>query len=124
MYSLTYNEDINYKPFLKKEDLFYLSKIFSVTLADTKDLVLLKEECDRYYHAVLDKTNFQSMINDLQHIADMMKPLPELTREHKVGDYVSWKTIGGNSFVGRIKEWDSNVAIITMPDRSTKSVEC
>lgn len=125
MNGLTSNEDVNLKVFpSKKEDVFDLNRIFSIRLSNTKELALFEENCDNYYITVLDQSSFQTLINELQSIANTMKPLPELTREHKIGDYVSWKTIGGNSFVGRIKEWDSNVAIITMPDRSTKSVEC
>lgn len=124
MQSLTYHEDINTKPFKNSEDLFHLSSIFSVKLADNKELVLFDEQCDQYFQAVLDKTNLQSLINVLQTIADQMKPLPKLTKAHKVGDYVSWTTSSGDSFVGRIKEWDYDVAVVTMADRSTKTVEC
>ncbi len=42
----------------------------------------------------------------------------------KVGDAVVWKTLGGDKFVGRVIELDSNVAIVELPDGTRKAVEC
>jgi hypothetical protein len=39
------------------------------------------------------------------------------------GDIVNWSTIGGENFLGELKEWDSNVAIVDIGGR-TKAVEC
>jgi hypothetical protein len=52
-------------------------------------------------------------------------PKPKvLTRECMVGDYVVSDTIGGSSYTGVLKEWDSNVAIIDLGNGSIKAVEC
>lgn len=41
-----------------------------------------------------------------------------------VGERVKWENMKGEKFEGRIKEWDSNVAIVTMDDGTEKAVEC
>ena len=54
-----------------------------------------------------------------------------LTRACQPGDHVYWNTLGGTLYKGVLKEWDSNVAIVTLLDAfrpelngTTKSVEC
>ena len=46
-----------------------------------------------------------------------------LDRDCKPGDIVSWSTFGGAQFIGELKEWDSNVAIVNIGN-VIKAVEC
>jgi hypothetical protein len=42
----------------------------------------------------------------------------------KVGDTLTWETLGGEHFSGRVVEMDSNVAHVLLPDGRKKCVEC
>lgn len=42
----------------------------------------------------------------------------------KVGGVFAWKTVGGHQYEGTVVEMDSNVAIVRLPDGTTKAVEC
>lgn len=42
----------------------------------------------------------------------------------KEGDRISWKTIGGDWYVGDIVEMDSNMAYVKLKDGRIKTVEC
>ena len=42
----------------------------------------------------------------------------------KVGQVISWSTLGGQHYRGRVVEMDSNVAIVRLPDGTRKAVEC
>lgn len=46
-----------------------------------------------------------------------------LARSCVPGDLVTWKQLSGRTFVGRLLEWDSNVAVVRT-EQGTKSVEC
>jgi hypothetical protein len=48
-------------------------------------------------------------------------PLP-LTSKSEVGQYVTWDGLT-RSYAGILKEWDSNVAIVQLPDGTMKAVE-
>jgi len=48
-------------------------------------------------------------------------PLP-LTSKSEIGQYVTWESIT-RSYAGILKEWDSNVAIVQLPDGTMKAVE-
>ena len=47
-----------------------------------------------------------------------------LTINSKIGDWVSWNTISGDHYEGRLIEWDSNVAIVELANGREKAVEC
>lgn len=52
-------------------------------------------------------------------------PPEELNRNHQIGDFVKWQTIGGAKFEGILQEWDSNVAIVKLSNTETlKAIEC
>ena len=48
-------------------------------------------------------------------------PLP-LTSESQIGQYVTWEGLTRN-YAGILKEWDSNVAVVELPDGTMKAVE-
>lgn len=48
-------------------------------------------------------------------------PIP-LTRESQIGQYVMWDSIA-TSYAGILKEWDSNFAIVELPNGTMKAVE-
>lgn len=47
-----------------------------------------------------------------------------LNCDSKIGDYVDWTVIGGVTYVGILREWDANVAIVELSDGIMKPVEC
>jgi len=47
----------------------------------------------------------------------------ELTLQAPIGSAVHWKTLGGKEHVGKLIEWDSNVAIVKT-EQGVKAVEC
>lgn len=49
-----------------------------------------------------------------------MVVVKELSTDSQIGDIVTWRTIGGLRFVGRLKEWDSNVAIVVVDEETGK----
>lgn len=51
-------------------------------------------------------------------------PSKPLDRDSEIGDYVDWNTIGGTIYVGILREWDSNVAIVELNDGTMKPIEC
>lgn len=52
-------------------------------------------------------------------------PIPQsLDRNSEIGDYVDWNTIGGTIYVGILREWDANVAIVELNDGTMKPIEC
>lgn len=52
-------------------------------------------------------------------------PIPQtLDRSSHLGDYVCWQTMEKAQYMGILREWDSNVAIVELADGSTKPVEC
>lgn len=52
-------------------------------------------------------------------------PVKPLDRSCQPGDWVWWKQLDQTRFEGVLKEWDSNVAIVTTsPDGKEKAVEC
>jgi len=53
-----------------------------------------------------------------------MYQIVPLSRDAKVGDVVTWKTVLGNEFKGELTEWDSNVAIVKCVDGLERAVEC
>lgn len=53
------------------------------------------------------------------------QPMNALTRDSKVGDRVFWETVDGKRHEGTLREWDSNVAIISVQENATPvAVEC
>lgn len=54
-----------------------------------------------------------------------MAAVKELTKESQIGELVTWRTLGGLRYVGRLKEWDSNVAIVVVDEETgqEKAVE-
>jgi len=50
-------------------------------------------------------------------------PSKQLDRTCQPGEIVHWEAIGGEKFIGELKEWDSNVAVVDIGG-SFKAVEC
>lgn len=50
--------------------------------------------------------------------------MKNLDRTCEPGDRVRWGTVSGVTFEGVLIEWDSNVAVVRLPDGRIKSVEC
>jgi small nuclear ribonucleoprotein (snRNP)-like protein len=48
----------------------------------------------------------------------------ELTRDSRIGDRVTWRQVNGERFVGTLRGWDSNVALVMLDDGTSKAVEC
>jgi len=48
----------------------------------------------------------------------------ELTASCDPGEYVKSETMDGKVYQGILKEWDSNVAIITLDGGGEKTAEC
>ena len=46
----------------------------------------------------------------------------ELDRSSVVGERVWWTTVGGETLIGTLKEWDNWTAIIVMNDGREKAV--
>ena len=53
-----------------------------------------------------------------------MRQLRQLDYACIKGERIFWETIRGERFEGVISEWDSNVAIVTLDDGTTKAIEC
>ena len=51
-------------------------------------------------------------------------PSQSLNSNSQIGDYVDWNTLRGVTYVGILREWDSNVAIVELNDGTMKPVEC
>jgi len=54
----------------------------------------------------------------------MKKNIPKLDYMCRINERVWWETIVGKRYEGKLKEWDSNVAIVELDDGTIKAVEC
>lgn len=53
-----------------------------------------------------------------------IKKIPFLDYACEEGERVQWKNLLGERFEGIIKEWDGNIAILTLDDGTDKFIEC